>query len=148
LNQIKSTGLQAYLMNCKTYFFIDAGIEKLHIRHVGIDSRQPSDRIHLHRGQLQQYLTEEKNILRETAEKIGVNPEIYLTGKLAAQAQGFLEYGTRLHPEAVLWQAARCLTTNPEDCLPPAESIAIIDFSASGFCIAAARSRKIEHRRR
>ncbi len=126
-------------MKCKTYFFIDAGIEKLHVRHVGVDGRQQHDRIHLHRGQLKQYLTEEKNVLRETAANTGDDPEIYLTGKLSAQTQDFLTYGTRLHPEAVLWQAARCLLTNPADGLAPAESVAIIDFSASGFCIAVAR---------
>ena len=111
----------------------------MHVRHVGLDGLQQHDRIHLHRGQLKQYLTHEKNVLQETAAKTGGYPEIYLTGKLSAQAQDFLEYGTRMHPEAVLWQAAQCLLTNPDSHLSPAESIAIIDFSASGFCIAVAR---------
>ncbi len=111
----------------------------MHVRHVGVDGRQQYDRIHLHRGQLKQYLAEERNVLLQTTANNGEDPEIYLTGKLSAQTQDFFTYGTRLHPEAVLWQAASCLLTNPSDGLSPPESVAIIDFSASGFCIAAAR---------
>ncbi|PKN77004.1 MAG: hypothetical protein CVU52_02405, partial [Deltaproteobacteria bacterium HGW-Deltaproteobacteria-10] len=126
-------------MKYKTRLLIDAGIEKLHVRHVGYDGRHLHSHIHLHRGQLKQYLAAEKDVQRKIAENDGCAAEIFLTGRLSAQARDFLACGTRLHPEAVLLQAARYLLTNPADGLSPVESVAIIDFSASGFCLAAAR---------
>jgi len=123
-------------MTCPTSLLIDAGIEKLHTREIG---GLGPDRLHLHRGQLKHYLEQVNDILRETLEKTGSKPDVYLTGKLSAQARNLLSHGTRLHPEAVLWQAARHLAAHPDKGLPPVESVAIIDFSASGFCIAAAR---------
>ncbi len=125
-------------MKYKARLLIDAGIEKLHVQHVDYDGRHLQSRIHLHRGQLQQHLAAEKDVQREMAVNDGCAAEIFLTGKLSAPARDFLIYGTRLHPEAVLWQAARRLLTNPTDGLSPVESVAIIDFSASGFCIVAA----------
>jgi len=125
-------------MTAKIYFLIDAGIEKLHIRQAGDDARNQQDRIHMHRGQLNHFLNPEKNIILEIFNSTGCYPEVYLTGKLSAQARDFLGCGKRLHPEAVLAQSARILATNDDGRMPPAESIAIIDFSASGFCIAAA----------
>ena len=129
-------------MTGQATYFIDAGIEKLHIRCAVGNGRDPHDRIYLHRGQLEHFLDDVKNIRRESTEKTGGSPEIYLTGKLSAQARSFLGHGKRLHPETVLWQAAGCLLTNPPDHLQPVQSAAIIDFSASGFCIAAAHQQQ------
>ena len=130
-------------MTGKTTYFIDAGIEKLHVRCTGGNGRDPHDRIYLHRGQLAHFLDEIKNnIQRESIEKTGDIPEIYLTGKLSAQARNFLGYGTCLHPETVLREAARCLLTKPPEHCEPLQSVAIIDFSASGFCIAAAHQQQ------
>ncbi|PKN20554.1 MAG: hypothetical protein CVU71_01825 [Deltaproteobacteria bacterium HGW-Deltaproteobacteria-6] len=130
-------------MTGKTTYFIDAGMEKLHVRHTGGNGRRYHDHIYLHRGHLEHFLEGiRKNIRNESKEKAGGNPEIYLTGKLSAQAKNVLGYGKRLHPETVLWQASHNLLMNPPDHLRPVQSLAIIDFSASGFCIAAAHKQE------
>ena len=65
-------------------------------------------------------------------------PGVFLTGKLSGEASAFLGGGTQLMSEAVLRRAARYLLNGGAPEGPCAESIAIIDFSASGYCVVTA----------
>ena len=120
------------------YFLVDTGIENVHVRAVATDGRVWRKRSYAHHGKLKSLLDVEKAFLSDQVERNTVVPEIYLTGKLSGEASAVLGGGTRLLPEAVLRGAARRLLDNRDFEESNVESVAIIDFSASGYCVVTA----------
>jgi hypothetical protein len=120
------------------YFLVDTGIENVHVRCLGTDGRVWCERSYAHHGKLKSLLDVEKAFLTEQVQRDNADPEIYLTGKLSGEASVFLGGGTRLLPEAVLRRAARRLLGDRDLEGSIAKSLAIIDFSASGYCVVTA----------
>lgn len=126
------------------YILVDAGIESLHIRARGADGRVCLDRRSAHRGKLATHLDVGKAFQAGRMGSPAAVPEIYLTGKLSGEAAQVLGRGTRLLPEAVLRRAARRLLDEGGGEESGATSVAIVDFSASGYCVVAAGRRGSE----
>ncbi|MHB8770754.1 MAG: BadF/BadG/BcrA/BcrD ATPase family protein [Syntrophales bacterium] len=125
-------------MEDKTTFLVDAGIENIRIRCLDADGRVLSERSCPHQGKLKAILAAELGPAPGRNRADGPRPGIFLTGKLAAEAAAALGGGTQLMSEAVLRRAAGCLL---DGAVPPgvtADSVAIIDFSASGYCVVTA----------
>ncbi len=121
-----------------TAFLVDAGIENIRVRCLGSDGRVWRELSSAHHGRLKSVLD------AATAPSSGrdrggePNAGIFLTGKLSGEASAALGGGTQLMSEAVLRRAACCLLNGGAPEGAGAESVAIIDFSASGYCVVTA----------
>ncbi len=119
-------------------FLVDAGIENIHVRSLGTDGRVLRELHCAHHGKLKPLLNAEIALLTDPAAGGEAAPEIFLTGKLSAEASAALGGGTRILSEAALQRAARLLLDGQASGETTAESVAIIDFSASGYCVVTA----------
>ena len=132
-----------------TAFLVDAGIENIRVRCLGSDGRVWRELSSAHHGRLKSVLD------AATAPSSGsgsgrrtLTPGIFLTGKLSGEASAALGGGTQLMSEAVLRRAACCLLNGGAPEGAGAESVAIIDFSASGYCVVTAGRNGRPSRRR
>ncbi|MHB9096690.1 MAG: hypothetical protein ACYC5X_02590, partial [Syntrophales bacterium] len=119
-------------------FLVDAGIENVRVRCRGTDGRVRCERSCAHHGKLKPLLDAEIALLADPAKGREADPEIFLTGKLSAEASAVLGGGTRILSEAALRRAARLLLDRRDTGGGNPESVAIIDFSASGYCVVTA----------
>ena len=119
-------------------FLVDAGIENVRVRCLETDGRVRYERSLAHHGKLKPLLDAELALPADPAGRREADPEIYLTGKLSAEASAALGGGTRVLSEAALRRAARLLLESRETGGENPESVAIIDFSASGYCVVTA----------
>jgi hypothetical protein len=117
---------------------VDAGIENVHVRSLGTDGRARREHRFAHHGKLKPLLNAEIALLSDPAAGGEAAPEIFLSGKLSAEASAALGGGTRILSEAALQRTARLLLDGQEPGGTSAESVAIIDFSASGYCVVTA----------
>jgi activator of 2-hydroxyglutaryl-CoA dehydratase/predicted nucleotide-binding protein (sugar kinase/HSP70/actin superfamily) len=120
------------------YFLVDAGIEKIHFRYCESGGRLRHERSLVHRGRLAATLEPERAAWNDSLEGNESTPEIYLTGKLSGEVAKILGRGTRFLQEAVLFRAVSCLFRDKNRTGFPTGRAAVIDFSASGYGIAAA----------
>ncbi len=116
---------------------IDAGIENVRIRSLGADGRVLRECCSAHHGKLKPLLDAE---ITGPGGAAGHDADsgIFLTGKLSAEASAVLGGGTRILSEAALRRAARLLLEGRDTGGADAGSVAIIDFSASGYCVVTA----------
>lgn len=125
-------------MEERAVFLVDAGIENIRIRCIDAGGLILSERSCSHQGKLKAILAAELGPASGRGRAGGGRPEIFLTGKLAAEAAAVVDGGTQLMSEAVLRRAAGCLLNGAAPPGATADSVAIIDFSASGYCVVTA----------
>ncbi len=119
-------------------YLIDAGIENVRIRALGADGRVRCQSSCAHHGKLKSVLDAEITGSTGAASDVDAGSDIFLTGKLSTEASAVLGGGTRILSEAALRRAARLLLDGRDPGGAQAESVAIIDFSASGYCVVTA----------
>ena len=127
-------------MGEKHIFLIDTGVERLHLRVIDAAGRVIRESVRAHRGKLKGLLAEEMALAAGCDPCGGAERQLWLTGKLSREAAAALGGGTRLLTEAVLLKAGRRLQEARTAAGEGAEREAIIDFSASGYCIVAVGS--------
>ncbi len=118
-------------------FFVDAGVEKIHFRYCESGGTVRHEQSIFHHGRLATVLEPERAAWKGPLEGNGSLPEIYLSGKLSREAARILGGGTRFMQESVLFRAASCLFKDRSRADCATGSVAIIDFSASGYSMVA-----------
>ena len=128
-------------MKRKTAILIDAGIEHVHVRYLDSDGRVRHEHSCAHHGKLKSVLDTITSLPPDRDRGEEVERGIFLTGKLSGEASATLSGGTKLMSEAVLRKAAYYLLNGGAPEGVNAQSVAIIDFSASGYCVVTAGRR-------
>ncbi len=110
--------------------FIDAGMKNLRLRVVSPDDAVLSDIVIPSNSDLKLLLAQHHD---EWMIPSNVDPQLFITGKLASAIKDTFGYGKVMLPAAVFWLAARDLISLPEN--TAVESLAMIDLSASGYLL-------------